>query len=368
MALQDLTPQLRTRLRRVEKIVTLFVVLATLLLLVGFGYYLYGTAARKGWFIPRCRYFTLLMTAEGLKVGDPIGLMGFNVGEITQIEAQPPDSYYKIFVSFDVRRPYYGYVWSDSKVRISSSLLGARKLELVPGYDGRPTVAEREGRPHEMLDKGKMVPISKVPKGVYVPALEDVPLGDRAQKLVNQVEQALPGILSITNQVHATLANVVQITSNVNALLLEAKPILANAQIITSNLTNRYGSLGEWLLPTNLNVRLDATLDSATNLLATVNTTVGSANSTITNLNTQLPEITAHLNQILRNVTTITSNLNEQIQSNDSLIGNLNDLLIETEDLLRGLKRHWLLKSAFPAPKLEPPPLLLEPNLGGHQP
>jgi len=355
-------------LRRVEKIVTLFVVLAALLLLFGFGYYLYDTAARKGWFIPKCRYYTLLMSAEGLKIGDPVMLMGFNVGEIIQVEAQPPDSYYKIFISFDVRRPYYGYVWSDSKLRINSSLLGGRKLELLPGYDGKPTVAEREGRPHELLDKGKMVPIAQMPKGVFVAALEDVAISDRAQKLITQIDQALPGVFNMTNQVNATLANVVQITSNVNHLLVEAKPILTNVHVITANLTNKNGSLGDWLIPTNLNVRLDATLDSVTNTLASVKTTIGSANTIVTNLNAQLPATTTNLNQILRNVTAITSNLNEQIQSNDSLIGNVNDMLIETEDLLRGLKRHWLLKSAFPIPKLEPPPLILEPNVGGNQP
>ncbi len=343
MALQDLTPQLRTRLRRVEKIVTLFVVLAALLLLFGFGYYLYDTAARKGWFIPKCRYYTLLMSAEGLKVGDPVMLMGFNVGEIIQVEAQPPDSYYKIFISFDVRRPYYGYVWSDSKLRINSSLLGGRKIELLPGFDGKPTVKEQESCPYEVLDKGQMVPITKIPKGVFVAALEDVAISDRAQKLITQIDQALPGVFNMTNQVAATLANVVQITSNINHILIETKPILTNVQVITSNLTNKNGSLGNWLIPTNLNVRLDATL--------------GSVNTIVTNLNT-----------VIFNVSDITSNLNTQMQANDNLIGNVNDLLIETEDMIRGLKRHWLLKSAFPTPKLEPPPLLLEPNVGGTRP
>jgi len=44
MALQDLTPQLRTRLSRLERVVGIFVVLATLLLLAGLGYYVYSTA------------------------------------------------------------------------------------------------------------------------------------------------------------------------------------------------------------------------------------------------------------------------------------------------------------------------------------
>jgi len=37
MALQDLTPQLRTRLNRMERAVGWFVVLAAVLLILGFG-------------------------------------------------------------------------------------------------------------------------------------------------------------------------------------------------------------------------------------------------------------------------------------------------------------------------------------------
>ena len=48
MPVQDLTPQLRTRLSQVERAVGWFVLVATLLLLAGFAYYVYHTAERKG--------------------------------------------------------------------------------------------------------------------------------------------------------------------------------------------------------------------------------------------------------------------------------------------------------------------------------
>ena len=40
MPVQDLTPQLRTRLSRLERWVGIFVTLATLLVLVGLGFYI----------------------------------------------------------------------------------------------------------------------------------------------------------------------------------------------------------------------------------------------------------------------------------------------------------------------------------------
>src|SRR5580692_3769036 len=134
MAIQDLTPQLRTRLRRVEKIVGLFVLLAVIGLVVGFAYYLYQTAKSRGWFIQKCPYFTFVDSGEGLKVGDPVMLMGFEVGNITVITAQPPGAEHRVYVGLEIRSPYYGYIWTDSRIRIGAAgFLGNRVLEISPG-------------------------------------------------------------------------------------------------------------------------------------------------------------------------------------------------------------------------------------------
>src|SRR5438552_18530386 len=98
MALQDLTPQLRTRLSRMERAVGWFVIFATALLLFGFGYYIYNRAETKGWFLKKVYYQTGVVSAAGLKEGDPVKLMGFDVGEITRIEANKPDEWYNITV------------------------------------------------------------------------------------------------------------------------------------------------------------------------------------------------------------------------------------------------------------------------------
>src|ERR1051325_5468688 len=107
MALHDLTPQLRTRLSRLEKVVGWFVTVATLLLLGGLAYYIYTLAERKGWFLKKMPYYTFVRNATGLAVGDRIKLMGFDVGEITKIDAQPPDDpYFNVFIQFRVKEPY----------------------------------------------------------------------------------------------------------------------------------------------------------------------------------------------------------------------------------------------------------------------
>src|ERR1043165_1301046 len=91
MALQDLTPQLRTRLSRMERAVGWFVLLAAGLLAFGFVYYVYNTAERKGWFKIKAPYFTFTDRATGLKEGDPVTMMGLDVGRITDIKPMPPE-------------------------------------------------------------------------------------------------------------------------------------------------------------------------------------------------------------------------------------------------------------------------------------
>ena len=91
MALQDLTPQLRTRLSRMERAVGWFVALAMVLLVLGFAYYVYHTAESKGWFLTKAPYYTFTDRATGLKLGDPVMLMGLAVGQITRMVPMAPD-------------------------------------------------------------------------------------------------------------------------------------------------------------------------------------------------------------------------------------------------------------------------------------
>src|SRR5438105_3167119 len=141
MALQDLTPQLRTRLSRLERLVGWFVTVATLLLLFGLGYYVYQLAKNRGWFLTKMPYFTFVHNAAGLNVGDRVRLMGFEAGEITSIEPQPPDDlYFNVYVQFRVKEPYYGYLWEDSRAKVGAAdFLGHRFIEVTKGTNGTPT-------------------------------------------------------------------------------------------------------------------------------------------------------------------------------------------------------------------------------------
>lgn len=385
MALQDLTPQLRTRLSRMERAVGWFVLLATALLLFGFGYYIYNRAETKGWFKPKFKYQTWLNNAAGLKPGDPVKLMGTPAGQITDITPNEPDAYYGLTVTFTIIKPHYGYIWDDSRVKVSSDFLGNRFLEITKGVVGLPTIDEGTNKvPRAMLKWRSVRQIRPTILGevrlaypnmeqtnrpafnwfvteafkqrvagsrpdyytnltqVYGLEPEESPaLNDRLERLASQIEMALPNFLNLTNPLNAVLSNSASLTANLNAVAFNARPVVSNLAAITAQL-NQPGALGEWLLPTNINQKLDAVLTGADDTLNTANT--------------NLAVLAQNLNQSLENLSLITSNLNGQVQANTNILSDISRAIIDADNLVQGLKRHWFLRSAFKKDAKTPPP------------
>ena len=407
MALQDLTPQLRTRLSRLERVVGVFVAFAALLLAAGLGYYIYQRAQSKGWFDQKTRYFTFVRTAAGLKVGDPIMLMGFPVGEITFIVAQPPeDSYYNVFVAFYVKEPHQGYLWEDSRAKVGASdFLGKRFIELTKGTNGTPTYLFHPMREVTLQDAGllsetnqlffaedifdglgkkvlvpvnsrfdkgiletNLIPAASVTsirlydkdtktkkptglwdfkssryrdpnenadtrKGYFLDPVEAPALTERLEEVVNLVESAIPNVLALTNRLQLVLDNAATATAHADEILANARPIVANLTQITENIREPNGSLGQWLIPPDLSLQLTQAL--------------ASANTILTNSDAQITTLATGLDLTIENLANLTSNLHAQVNANTNLVSGVSKLIIDTDEMVQGLKRHWLLRSAF---------------------
>ena len=407
MALQDLTPQLRTRLNRMERAVGWFVLVATALLIFGFAYYLHNTAKRKGWFKKRVPYFTMIDSATGLRVGDPVMLMGSEVGQITDIKPMPPDNFeFNVYVEFEIREPNYGYLWTEgSRATVQADFLGKRVLEVTKGTGGHATylfyplyeltVSEAEATPNpdrwqlaadiydarstnlvvaikarteldkETLARLRQLGVEKFPAldhteerktptivwndkdGRYVKYIpkpdpkanvywlladESPVITERLQKFVDQVEQALPDVLSLTNQIGSVLASSATLASNLNVVVLNAQPASADFAKLAAQLRGS-GALGEWALGTNGQRQLDAVLENA--------------NTTVIHADTNLMLLVENLARSLDNLADITSNLNAQVRANTNMLGSISKTVVGADDFVQGLKRHWFLRSAF---------------------
>jgi ABC-type transporter Mla subunit MlaD len=408
MALQDLTPQLRTRLSRMERAVGWFVALAIGLLAFGFVYYVYHTAESKGWFLTKARYYTYSSEATGLKVGDPVMLMGLTVGQIIRMEPMPPEFPHNIYVEFEIKDPYYGYIWTQgSKARITAAdLLGKRMLEVTKGTGGYPTyvfsplrevsIAEARAMPdltnwvlaQEVFDQtgtnllakpktpvtnltavaaagctnllimdradkrtsmtgiwdpqeDRYAAYSAKSKPYELPSLESAAVTERLEKLVSEVERALPNIFSLTNQLITVLSNSASLTSNLNVVAVSARPAVSNLAVLTAQI-NQPGALGEWLLPTNINHRLEDVLGNA-------NTALLSAHTTLAGANTNLTTLAENLGRSLDNLANLTSNLNTQVQANTNILAQISQVVVDADSFVQGIKHFWLWRSYFRA-------------------
>lgn len=427
MALHDLTPQLRTRLSPLERLVGWFLLLATLLLLAGFGYYLHHTAKRKGWFLTKAPYYTFTDTAMGLKVGDPVTFFGFDAGQVTKIDSMPPDAPERVYVEFVVRAPYYGYLWTEGSVaRVApAGFLGTRGVEVTKGSGGYPTyvfnplremsLAEARALPSPgqwqlaaeirspqtnvifkalapltpaVLERLGQLGVDRVPlldtrenrkriaavwndnqtryeefngRNFYFLFPEETPaLTERLERMMVKVDKALPKFLALSTPLGETATNANLLTSNLNHTVSAAQPAVSNLVFLTEQLRGR-GQLGEWLLPTNLNAELLVALTNLTALLHTSDRAIASAD---TNLAASLQSLTKSLDELGG----ITSSLRAQVEANTNLLSAISQSVINTDDLVQGLKRHWLLRSAFKpappakAPNTNPPAILRSPK------
>ena len=422
MALQDLTPQLRTRLSRMERAVGWFVFVATALLLFGFGYYIYHTADRKGWFKIKAPFFTYVQSSEGLNVKDPVLMMGFQVGEITLIHAMPPGDRHNVRVEFEITDPYFRYIWTGgSYVKVNSAdFLGKRELEVTRATNGYAIVVTQPisimsledakkvaaGSPghwqlaEEVWDQNSNVVFhaydqvedvlneknaavlaqctfesnsiyiydnteksknhvvaswwrkkhryenfTPASEDAYLRAVETPPLSDQVQAMVLQVQTALPNVLALTNKIAAVLDNAAEATSNLNVTLVEARPMITNFTLVSAQLREPGGPL-VWALGTNGNEQLQGSL---------------------TNVNALLGHADTNITALLINLANITSNLNAQVQANSNILSSVSKIVVDTDNFVQGLKRHWLLRSAFKgenaaAKTNAPPPDLRSPR------
>lgn len=414
MPLQDLTPQLRTRLNHMERAVGWFVFLATVLLLFGFGYYIYHTAERRGWFKIRAPFFTFVQSSQGLNIGDPVVMMGFPVGQITDIHPMEPGDRRNVRVDFEIRDKYDSFRYirtGGSIVKVNSAdFLGKRQLEVTRGTNGLGSYALCVTQPisvvgleearklaglapdhwqlaqdvldgnsnvvfhayefaRTVLDDSNATVLAQCQfesnsiyiynnkersknyvvaswwrrehryenfkpgsEDAYLHAVEPPSIGDQVQMMVSEVQNALPGIIALTNKIAAVLDNAVKVTANLNTTLVAAQPAVTNLAFITEELRPPGAPL-LWALGANGNGQIQTALTNVNSLLV----------NTDTNLNT----LVAQLDLTLENVAGITSNLNAQVQANPNMLWTISKTVTDTDDMIQGLKRHWLLRSAF---------------------
>jgi hypothetical protein len=406
MALQDLTPQLRTRLSRMERAVGWFVFLAAALLLFGFGYYIYHTAERKGWFKIKAPFHIYAQSSAGLNVGDPVYMMGFPVGEITRVDPQKPYEPHNVVIEFVIREPFFRYLWTGgSYAKINTAdFLGKRQLEVTRATNGYAIVVTQP------------VFYKTVPELIQLVAME-TNQWQLSQDIYNENSNLVFG--AYTMLTGSNLQRIAELKPESNSIYaynntvnrnhivaswdgrvhhykmfkpgddtawlrtVEAPPVSDQLQAMVSQVQSALP--GIFALTNKIATVLDQTATAASNL----NTTLAEARPMITNFalvsaqlrepggpmiwalgtngNEQLQSSLTNANRLLGSTDTnlavllihlgdITSNLNVQVQANSNLLSGIARTVTDADSFVQGLKRHWFLRSAFKTKATNAPP------------
>jgi ABC-type transporter Mla subunit MlaD len=386
-----------------EKNVGWFVFLATALLLLGFGYYIYNTAESRGWFKIKAVFHTYVDSSEGLNVGDKVNMMGFSVGEITLIHAMPPRDKHNVRIEFEIVEPYFRYIWTGgSVVKINAASFLGRQLEVTRATNGyaicvtqpitvfsnldelAQEVSTQPGhwqlaqdvfdensnlvfKAYDFLDAASLQAIARLrPESLtaYNNTERDKhrvvaswhPRTHRYESFTPDDETAwlkASESPAVSDQLQAMLAQVQNALPGIFALTNKVGEVLDNAAKATSNLNVTIAAVPPILKDANA---ITSQLREpggpllwalGTNGDQQMQTTLTNVSSLLADTDTNLDRITRQTGLTLDNVADITSNLNAQVQADSNMLFGISTMVSDSDDFVQGLKRHWLLRCAF---------------------
>jgi phospholipid/cholesterol/gamma-HCH transport system substrate-binding protein len=237
---------MKFKIRFADQIVGLFILLAVL----GVAAILIFVGINQRWFAKNYYFTTRFASGDGLAVGMPIMLQGFEIGKISRISLNAQN---KVDARFYIEDTYYDKVRHNSVLELASSPIGlGSTLKFHPGKEAGspepemafiPTLESREGR--RRVEEG----LVEIPKG------EDVigsvisklnPLLDEAQSTIREfrrvattVDKGLSGkggpIGTMVNDLSTTPGRV---NRTVDSMSAKIDTLLDKVGVIADNLTD----------------------------------------------------------------------------------------------------------------------------------
>ncbi len=250
---------MRFRIRFADKIVGVFILLAIL----GVAAALTLLGLNQRWFARNYAFWARFASAEGLAVGTPLKLKGFEIGKVDRISLGKDNV---VEMEFHVYDTYYPKMVQGSVLEKATSALGlgtglilhpGSGSERLPEYSLVPTSDFEEGRRLLAADRGP-APSQSDPIGTLLgqvqPVLEDI---DRAVVSIGQLTDGLnrdlqgrgSGPLSSTlkdvagaaHDVAGAAHSVAGTAGQVNAIASRLEAIAANLEQLSAGLRDPTG-------------------------------------------------------------------------------------------------------------------------------
>jgi len=341
--------QMFFRVKHFDRYVGILVVFAILMAVVALVFVGRG----QKWFAKRSPYKVVFSKVQGLKTGTPVTISGMEVGNVKSLRLDPQS---KVELMIEVLQRYQGNIRQDSRAAISMALIGGKTIEITVGSPEK----------------------SPLPPGSTIPSLEPREITDLLKEIdlkgyLKKIDEVLDNLNSITHKLDDPKGSLFR--------------TLGNLEFVTSQIKNGQGSVGAILQDPKMHGEINAAIAQARRSLSNVEEITRNAAQVSQNLPplmgevdrsvkevpklieelkkalVELPRIledvkktTAHTPAIAENVKEITANVKKASPHIPELMTTTQETTEDTDKLIQGLQKHWLLKGSMP--KGEPSPAL----------
>ncbi len=190
---------MKFKIRFADQIVGFFL----LLVIIGVGVVLVLIGVNQRWFAKNYYFESRFPTGDGLSIGMPINLKGFQIGKISGIELNELN---EVDVHFYIEDTYYTRVKPDSVLQLTTSAIGlGSSLRLLPGNNQLPPLPEKAHIPNLDSEEGKKLVLDRL---VEIPKSEDV-IGSvigNLNPVLDEARQAILQIRRVADSVDAAMA------------------------------------------------------------------------------------------------------------------------------------------------------------------
>jgi phospholipid/cholesterol/gamma-HCH transport system substrate-binding protein len=305
------------------------------------------------WFAKRAPYKVVFSKVQGLKPGTPVTISGMEVGNVKSLRLDPQS---KVELMIEVLQRYQGNIRQDSQAAIAMALIGGKTIEITVGSPEKPLL----------------------PPGSTIPSLEPKEITDLLKEIdvkgyLKKIDDVLDNLKSITHKLDDPKGSLFR--------------TLGNLEFVTSQLKNGRGSMGAILQDPKMHGEINAAIAQVRRSLSNAEEITRNAAQVSQNLPplmgevdrsvkevpklieelkkvlAELPPIledirktTAHTPAIAENVKGITADVKKASPQIPELLTTTQETTEDTDKLIQGLQKHWLLRGSMP--KEEPSPAL----------
>ncbi|MFZ0038574.1 MAG: MlaD family protein [Candidatus Acidiferrales bacterium] len=268
-----------------------------------------------GTFGPKYRLTAYLPEVEGLKVGAPVALSGFEIGtvETIRLNPKPVDPRHNIEVVMRIDKRYQDSIRSDSIASlVTQGLLGDRYVNVTRGITGQP------------LASGAVVQTSEE-KAMQQIVERGVELEENLGALTDQVNSIVVDL----KQGHGTLGKLLndpELYNHVNATVGRMDSMIANVQA-------GQGTLGKLVASDELYTKVNTTMGHAQDILGAVREQKGTLGKIVYD-----PEVYQSAKDFLANGNSVIADVKAgkgtlgKLATDDTLFANLRDASANVRD------------------------------------